>query len=225
MENIQKSIYIKLNELVEAELEKDKPDTKLINECVDGMLRLMPESSYQITKEQREENIQRIFEMLPKSNTNTRIIKVLVAAAIILILLIGTVFAYTVVEYKIHDYRTYSEVWANIVPRRVDDPVEVGYVPEGFELAYEDDNKVCSYKEYKSEDEEIVIDKTNYRLENINTEYGHVNKINIDGVEYIIYGEEKHGKGITWFTSNYSYSVSGTSLTDEELLKIAQSAH
>lgn len=222
MKNINKSLYIKLNELVESELKKDKPDTELINECVDGMLRLMPESAYQITMKQREENIYRIFEMLPNRKANTRIIRALIAAAIITILLIGTVFAYTVVEYKIHDYGTYSEVWANIIPRQIDKPVEAGYIPEGFELIYEENNKECSSKEYEYKNISLVVKKSCDKFININTEYSFTNIISIDGIEYIFYGEEEHGKGIVWYANNYSYAISSM-LSNDELLKIAQS--
>ena len=46
MENIKKNIHIKLNGLIESELEKENPDAELIGECVDGILRLMPGSAY-----------------------------------------------------------------------------------------------------------------------------------------------------------------------------------
>lgn len=222
MENIKKSLYIKLNELVESELEKEKPDTELMNECVDGMLRLMPKSAYQITMKQREENIHRIFEMLPNRKANTRIIRALIAAAIIMILLIGTVFAYTVVEYKIHDYGTYSEVWANIIPRQIDKPVEVDYVPEGFELVEEKHDNAFSYKVFKNYEECITIQKDSIDSVRINTEHKGINTKVTNGTEYVIYGERKSGKGIVWADDNYSYSITAN-LEDGELLKIAQS--
>lgn len=222
MKNINKSLYIKLNELVESELKKDKPDTELINECVDGMLRLMPESAYQITMKQREENIYRIFEMLPNRKANTRIIRALIAAAIIMILLIGTVFAYTVVEYKIHDYGTYSEVWANIIPRQIDKPVEAGYIPEGFELVEFNDNKYLSSKFYKNDNEFMVVSKSNYKSIDINTEYVTSKTYSVSGIDYIFYGENEHGKGVVWFYNNYKYSIE-SNLSNEELLRIAQS--
>ncbi len=222
MENTQKSLYIKLNELVETELKKDKPDTEVVNECIDGMLRLMPESTYQITMKQREDNIQRIFEMLPKRKSSTRIIKALIAAAIIMILLIGTVFAYTVVEYKINDYGTYSEVWGNIIPRKIDKPVEVGYVPDGFELADENNTKYDSTKVYVNNESFIVISKNVSKSIEINTEYKSSHIYKISEIDYIFYGESEHGKGIAWFFNNYKYSVE-SDLSNDELLKIAQS--
>ena len=47
-----KSLYTKLNLLIDAELDKDisEMDTDLISECVDGILRMKTEESYQLAK-------------------------------------------------------------------------------------------------------------------------------------------------------------------------------
>ena len=222
MENIQKSLYIRLNECMESQLEKDRPDTELINECVDGMLRLMPESAYQITRKKREENIRRILERSPRRKTKAGVIKILIAAAIIMLLLIGAALAYTAVEYKIYDYGPFSDIWSGIIPKWIDKPVEVGYIPEGFELIEEKSDKVFSYKVFKKYEIYLTIQKDCVDAVMINTEFRAAHSEIIDGTEYVLYGEEKHGKGIFWANGNYNYSIAAN-LKDDELLKIAQS--
>lgn len=223
MENIKKNIYIKLNGLIDSELEKENPDAELIGECVDGILRLMPESAYQLTAERRENNILRILNEKTDRRFRSKFVRILLVAAIIAALLLGSVFAYTIIEYKIHDYDTYSIVWANILPKWIDEPIVVSYIPEGFELVDSFDGKTVSAVDYEnSEGVGISISKIKDKKIEINTEYVKPEKIVIGEIEYIVFGEEEHGKGVVWFTDDYVFSISA-SLSDEELLKIAQS--
>ena len=46
--------------------------------------------------------------------------------------------------------------------------------------------------------------------------------LTIDGTDYIVFGEEKHGKGVVWFSNGYSYVISTLLSDEDELLKIAQ---
>ncbi len=55
---------------------------------------------------------------------------------------------------------------------------------------------------------------------NINTEYDDSKTINQNGIEYIVFGENTHGRGILWVNNNYEYNLAGN-LSDDELLKIA----
>ena len=221
MDNIKDRIHLKLCELIDSELEKEEPDTELIGECVDGILRLMPERSYQLTVEQRKNNILHILNEKPGRRFRSKAVRILLAAAIIAALLIGSVFAYTIVEYKIHDYDTYSTVWSNIIIRKIDEPIVVSYVPEGFVLTEEDYQKHTSSKVYEKGGKFLSISKDSYNSVQINTEYGKAKVFTIDGIDYIVFGEEVHGKGVVWFSGHYSYSLTA-SLPDEELLKIAQ---
>ena len=221
MDDVRYSIYLKLNRLMDEELEKENPDLGLVDECVDGILRLMPESSYQITARQREESIRSIREGLPKRRINSKLGRVLLAAAIIIVLLICSVFAYTIVEYKIHDYGTYSEVWANITSKKIDEPVVAGYIPDGFELIYSDEKKFCSVKTYFNGDVYITIDKTTNNSSSVNTEFDNIRTVRVDEIDYLLFGEEINGKGVIWSNNNYVYSISAP-LEEKELLKIAK---
>lgn len=223
MENIKNSIHFKLCELIDSELEKEEPDTELIGECVDGILRLLPERSYQLTAEQRENNILQILNVKSNRRVHSKFVKILLVAAIIAVLLIGSVFAYTIVEYKIHDYDTYSTVWTNIFIRRLDGTLTVGYVPDGFKVT--DNIQLDFYSGFDYENDEgvtISISKSPEKEVDINTEYKKTSIITIDGIDYIFFGEETHGKGVLWISDDYLYSIVGI-LEDDELLKIAQS--
>lgn len=219
--NINRSLYLKLRNEVDNELTRENPDTKYIKECVDAMLRLLSEKSYQITAQQREENIQRILSNIPQKKKLSKVAKILLAAAIIMILLVCSVFAYTIIEYNINDYGTYSEVWANITSKKIDKPVEVGYVPEGFELAGEENFRQLSRKTYFNNDDFVTVGKSIIKYAEVNTEYRKAYSKVIDGTEYIIYGEENHGKSVIWFSKDYRYTVNG-SFSDDKLLEIAQ---
>lgn len=225
MENTKRSLYIKLNSIIDAEIEKgiDLMDCDLIEECVDGILRLKDEKSYQITAQQREENIQRILSNIPQKKKLSKVAKILLAAAIIMILLIGSVFAYTIIEYNIHDYGTYSEVWANITSKKIDKPVEVGYVPDGYELVEEEFIDGISYRVYQKSDEYLTIRKSTFKNIEINTEYGKSRIKTINNEEYLFHGgEDGHSTGVFWVKNNFSFSIVSY-LDDDELLKIAQS--
>ncbi|MDD6800017.1 MAG: DUF4367 domain-containing protein [Firmicutes bacterium] len=223
MENIKNRIHLKLCQLIDSELEKENPDTELIGECVDGILGLMPERSYQLTADRRKNNILHIVNEKPGRRFRSKVARILLAAAIIAALLIGSVFAYTIVEYKIHDYDTYSTVWTNIFIRRLDGTLTVGYVPDGFKVT--DNIQLDFYSGFDYENDEgvtISISKSAEKEVNINTEYKKTSIITIDGIDYIFFGEETHGKGVIWISDDYLYSIVGI-LEDDELLKIAQS--
>lgn len=221
MENTKKSLYTKLNSIIDAQLEQGSSDTELILACCDAVLRLKKEESYQLTKEERDANREAILQGAVKNKRRRKIGRILLVAAIIMALLIGSVFAYTVIEYKIYDYDTYSTVWSNIIVKKIDEPVVVSYVPEGFELVEEDFQKYTSSKVYEKGEKVLTISKDSFNSVQINTEYGKARVFTIDGIDYVLFGEEVHGKGVVWFSGHYSYSLTAP-LSDEELLKIAQ---
>ena len=223
MENIKKNIHIKLNGLIDSELEKENPDAELIGECVDGILRLMPESAYQLTAERRENNILRILNEKTDRRFRSKFVRILLVAAIIAALLLGSVFAYTIIEYKIHDYDTYSTVWANILSKRVNEELTVGYVPDGFKV-FETTQMGFYYGfDYENDDGLILsISKSAEKTIDINTEYKKTNIITIDETDYIFFGEEVHGKGVIWFSNDYLDTIVGN-LEDDELLRSAKS--
>ncbi|MGN1419598.1 MAG: DUF4367 domain-containing protein [Acutalibacteraceae bacterium] len=221
MENIKKNIHIKLNRLIDSELEKENPDAELIGECVDGILRLMPESSYQLTAEQRKNNILRILNDKTDRRFRSKFGRILLVAAIIAALLLGSVFAYTIIEYEIHDYDTYSTVWANILTKWIDEPVTTDYIPEGYELIDSEQGKRTSSKTYYNGEFYVTINKDSTKKVYINTEYGAAHTRIFNGIEYILYGEDIHGRGVLWYDGGYCYSVISF-IGEEEMFEIAK---
>ena len=56
----------------------------------------------------------------------------------------------------------------------------------------------------------------------VNTEYVDGRIVSINDIDYLIYGEAKHGRGILWSINDYTYSITGN-LAEEEMIKIAVS--
>lgn len=218
-----KSLYTKLNLLIDAELDKgiSEMDTDLISECVDGILKMKTEESYQLTAAERERNIAKIIKSKPTVKHKTKLIKILIAVAVIMALIVISVFAYTVIEYKIHDYDTYSTVWSNIIPKRIDKPIFAEYIPEGFELVDSEDNEGGSSKTYRKDEKYITISKDSVKAIDIDTENGETKIVTIDDTDYILFGPKEQKHGVVWFSSHYLYQVVAI-LPDDELLKIAQ---
>lgn len=209
--------------MIDAELDKDVSELNgdLISECVDGILRIKTEESYQLTTTERERNIAAIVKAKPTVRHKTKLIKILIAVAVIMALIVGSVFAYTVIEYKIHDYDTYSTVRSNIIPKKIDKPIFAEYIPEGYELVYSDDDESNSSKAYKKGDKYITIAKDSVKAIDIDTENGETKIVTIDNTDYILFGPKEQKHGVVWFSSHYVYAVVAI-LPDDELLKIAQ---
>ncbi|MGN0444153.1 MAG: DUF4367 domain-containing protein [Acutalibacteraceae bacterium] len=224
MNEINKSLYTKLNLLIDAELDKDisELNADLISECVDGILRLKTENSYQLTAAERERNIAAIVKAKPTVRHKTKLIKILIAVAVIMALIVGSVFAYTVIEYKIHDYDTYSTVWSNIIPKNIDKPIIAEYIPEGYELDATREDMCHSSKTYRKGDKYITISKGSSKAIDIDTENGETKIVTLDDTDYILFGPKEQKYGVVWFSSHYVYAVVAI-LPDDELLKIAQS--
>lgn len=219
-----KSLYTKLNLLIDAELDKDisEMDTDLISECVDGILRMKTEESYQLTAAESERNIAEIIKRKPTVKHKTKLFKILIAVAVIMALIVISVFAYTVIEYKIHDYDTYSTVRSNIIPKKIDKPIIAEYIPKGYELIDSEDNESGSSKTYQKDEKYITIRKDSAKAVDIDTENGETKIVTINGTDYILFGPEEQKHGVVWFSSHYTYAVVAI-LPDDELLKIAQS--
>ena len=104
--------------------------------------------------------------------------------------------------------------------KRVND-LKVGYIPEGFSLNYESNNKFERSKEYvKGNDFFTVLKQSNGNRIDINTEYKIYKVTQIDGIDYVEFGEEEHGQGIVWEKDGYQYVMTGN-ITIDELFKIA----
>ena len=225
MELIEKNLVYKLNQLIDAELNKktEEVDDVLVREAVNGILRIKKESDYQISFDTRQKSIRYILDSPIRGKHLSKAVKILLAAAIIVTLLVLSVFAYSFIEYKINNYDTFSIILFNAHGNKLDHPVEANYIPDGFNLSDSDDHNSVSMKEYVKLDGIgfSIIKDSDPHTYNFNTEYEANHSITINGIEYILYGDEEHGDGVIFVKNGYVYSVSGQ-LPEDELLKIAQ---
>lgn len=104
------------------------------------------------------------------------------------------------------------------------DKSQLGYIPEGFELVYEEELFKCVRYKYQNEDGKYFVvfvssDKgmVNVDNEEVQTEV----KVNASGYEYsLVYREEENDAVIMWKTQESVYYVIMGSVESEELIKI-----
>ena len=227
MEKNIKALERKLNKIIDDELKKDvsQMDCDLIVECSDALLRLEDAKRYAISESEMRKSIDSVIGKKSKIVTKlTKPMKILLIAAIILILLAIGSLGYAQYKNNIFDFSDHSTVsFAQSDNQSVGD-FNLGFVPEGFTLSFERDNKYERSKEYASGNEVFSVTKqsSNNKAVNINTEYKTCKITKINGIDYIEYGEAKHGRGIVWEKNGYQYMISGN-FSAEELLKIAAS--
>lgn len=224
-ENIR-SLERKLNRIIDDEIEKvaSQIDDELVLECCDGLLRMENVDRYMITKSEMRESVDSIIGKKPKSTVKmTKTIKILLAAAIIMAMLAIGSLGYAQYKYNIFNLSDHSIVLFSQSERRRIKEFEVGYVPEGFTLNYESDNKYEHSKEYVNGDKLFAVTKQSGCYESsINTEYGNGRITQVNGTDYIEYGDAEHGLGIVWEKDGCQYAVPGN-ISSENLLKIAVS--
>ena len=226
MEQVKKNLLIKLNSIINMELDKDVEaiDDILVREAVDGILRTKKESEYQIPLENRQNSIRNILNYADANKIHlSKAAKIILAAAIIISLLLMSVLAYSYIEYKINHYESFSIILFDHFGNKLDHPIEASYIPDGYYLIDSEDHKHLSVKEYINDLNQTVsiakdADPDHY---SINTEYSDSYSRTINEIEYIFFGEYEHGKGLIFVKGKYVFTVVGA-LPEDELLKIAQ---
>lgn len=224
MKDTISSLERKLNKIIDDEIEKDVSniDDELIMACCDGLLRMGNVDRYIISESEMRKSINSFFGRKPKVVTRlSKQIKILLIAAIIILLLAIGSLGYAQYKYNIFTFSDFSTVlFSQSDHKRVND-LKVGYIPEGFSLNYESNNKFERSKEYvKGNDFFTVLKQSNGNRIDINTEYKIFKVTQIDGIDYVEFGEEEHGQGIVWEKDGYQYVMTGNIAIDE-LFKIA----
>lgn len=221
-----RSLEEKLNRVTDEELKKDvsQIDDQLIMECCDGLLRMDNVDRYLITKMEMKNSIDSIVAQKSRPVTKiTKPLKILIAAAIIMVMLAVASLGYAQYKYNIFNFSDHSTILFNQSDKKRVDDFEVRFIPEGFVLNYESNNKYECSKEYiKGNDFFSVSKQSNTNEFDINTEYKNLKTVPINGIDYVEYGEEKHGQGVLWEKDGYQYVVAGN-ISTQDLLKIAVS--
>lgn len=150
-----------------------------------------------------------------------RPIRILLIAAIILVMLAIGSIGYAQYKYNIFNFSDHSTVLFEQSDSKMVDNFKLGFIPSGFALSFESDNKYEHSKEYvKGKDFFTVTKKACDEEININTEYNDCKITQINGIDYIEYGETRHGYGIIWEKNGYQYTVSGN-ISSQVLKEIA----
>ena len=154
----------------------------------------------------------------------TKTIKVMLIAAILMALLM-TAFVFpssresTVDSFNVFSIFKITKHNKNSVNREI----EVGYIPEGFELEQKDSMaKLLQFKYVSTNGQYFTIFKSSSSMEmKFDSENFITEKITIDNIKYTYCQGNKGVNNIVWTINDYVYRLSGT-LTKDELLKIAK---
>lgn len=226
MKETIRSLERKLNKIIDDELQKDvsQIDDRMVMGCCDALLRMDDVNQYMITEAKKNELISAIVSKKSKSvRRMMKPIKILLIAAIIIVLLAVGSLGYAQYKYNIFNFPDHSIInFSHTENNKVND-LKTGYIPDGFVLNSESKNKYEYTKEYAKDNEFFIITKlTIYNEININTEYKDGTVKQIAGIDYIVYGDAEHGQGIVWEKNKCQYTVSGN-ISSQNLLKIALS--
>ncbi|HAY72669.1 MAG TPA: hypothetical protein DCY31_02270 [Ruminococcaceae bacterium] len=224
-ENVR-SLEEKLNRIIDEELKKDvsQIDDQLVMECCEGLLRMDNTDRYMITESEMKDSIDSLVGQKTGSVVKiTKPLKILLIAAIIMVMLAIASLGYAQYKHNIFNFSDHSTILFNQSDRKRVDDFEVQFIPEGFVLNYESNNKYECSKEYVKGDDFFSVSKQSNTNEfDINTEYKNFKAVQINGIDYVEYGEENHGQGVLWEKDGYQYVVAGN-ISTQDLLKIAVS--
>ena len=188
---------------------------------------IVPEPQYS------KKHIRTMNKLLNKMRDNryhyftTGTVRVLIAAAIILSLVVSAFAIPSVREYVITKFNTHSVFRAvSTEDSQYVTDLTVGYIPEGFELVEEDEQKLgFKYKYYDNYNKWVLVEKTtNITDFAFDTEKHDARTVIREQIEYVIYENSQTSKGIIWIDNGYIYSIKGN-VSCEEILKIAQETY
>ncbi len=184
---------------------------------------IVPEPQYS------KKHIRTMNKLLNKMRDNryhyftTGTVRVLIAAAIIFSLVVSAFAIPSVREYVITKFNTHSVFRAvSTEDSQYVTDLTVGYIPEGFELVEEDENRwEYTYLLYDETDDCLIINKTTKFAEiGFDIEEAPIKTVVSNGIEYILYEDYDNHYGVVWYCDSYVYYIEGN-VCQEELLKIA----
>jgi len=154
-----------------------------------------------------------------------RAVALLVAAAIMLCAATAAIANETSRNYIIEKYKEYSVFRVENPTDKEITTIEIGYIPEGFEIESKTKNKKACSCVYQNNDDYFIIEKWHSKSEfKIDTEEHNYIIIEKDGIEYCVFKSNNSFIGIIWNSNNYNYKIE-SNLSEEELLKIAYSTN
>ena len=177
--------------------------------------------------EKTKEKIVSIKDSQAKSRKNKsikrKVIKILIIAAIIASLLMAVV-AYAPFKDIIIETFPDHNLFANDSDK-VNYPknIDISYMPEGFVLTRQDNLDTSILKEYKYNEKSFVIIKSSptayFQVSNTYTE--EVIFYN-ENIKYTFMQLKETVNIVVWLTEDYSYSMTGYNMTQEEMIELAK---
>ena len=156
------------------------------------------------------------YHKLTKNAVRAIIIAAIILSLALTALAIEIVKAYN--AYNITEGTVYSSV---SLYTKLDEPLYVGYIPDGYNLVKEINLIKAKSRQYTSENEDlIIIEKYIPDSETIlNTEIYPYDEIFYNNIKYFYY-KNKNLNCVIWIEGNYTYNIN-SSLSKDELLLVA----
>ncbi len=154
----------------------------------------------------------------------SRAVKIMVIAAVIAALTLTAFVIPSSREYLLNNFDVFglyemSEHNNNAVSGEI----EVGYIPEGYELVKTDSRDKFIANVYETKEGQMLLISKNASTAGIalNTENGEVEKIVVNGITYMYNTNESDTHNIVWIENDYFYQIGGQ-VSKEELIRIAE---
>ena len=174
--------------------------------------------------EEYEKYIKRLFDKMrgDKMHRFTKKTTTIILIAAILLALIIVGFAATVGrEFVI---KTFSDHFEYSITDRSNSKtvngLQVEYIPNGYDLEFERNDKNYFYREYRNDKDSFSILKGNLTGAYDSDLYDHKEEIQIDYITYVFIVKNGNNE-IIWNDGNYMFVLEGT-ISKDELLEIAQ---
>ncbi len=184
----------------------------------------IPEPEY---SQKHIKRIKKLFDQMRGDtyhHLSSKMVKILIVAAILVALMLTAFVIPSSREYIIENFDIFGVYQITEHNNNsVNGGIEVGYIPEGYELEnIECYSKYINYI-YKSENgQNFLISKNSSSVAiDFDTESAKSETLICDGVKYTYYTNSNGFGGIIWINNDYIYQIEGN-FSKEELLKIAQ---
>lgn len=153
-----------------------------------------------------------------------RAVRIMIVAAVLVAILLSAFAIPSSREYLIENFDLFSVYKISEHNNNaVGGEIEVGYIPDGYELVEIDSLNKSVTNIYKAENgQTFEISKTSSSTQiDFDTENGMAETFSTNGIDYTCYARKNEFCGIMWISNDYIYQVRGN-FTQEELLKIAE---
>lgn len=155
----------------------------------------------------------------------TKTVRVMMVAAVLCTLLLTAFVIPSSREFILEKFEKYTAFQLTEDNKNsVNGEINVGYIPDGFELNETLDSTKQIINRYVSNDGKFftIYKNSSSSKVDFNTEFFDMEEFVVDGVNYIYCKGNKGVDNLIWTKNDYVYRISGP-FTQEEFIKIAES--